>query len=54
MKKYAQIDKNNICFATANLTDDIAAGNPSLSLFLKNGFRIKYQCPKYVRVEISL
>lgn len=25
MKKYAQIDKNNICFATANLTDDIAA-----------------------------
>ena len=36
------------------LTDDIAAGNPSLPLFLKNGFRIKYQCPKYVRVEISL
>lgn len=23
MKKYAQIDKNNICFATANLDDEI-------------------------------
>ena len=22
MKKYAQIDENNICFATANLSDD--------------------------------
>lgn len=23
MKKYAQIDKNNICFATANINDDV-------------------------------
>ena len=23
MKKYAQIEKNNICFATANINDDV-------------------------------
>ena len=36
------------------LHDDIAAGNPSVSLFLKNGFSVDYQTSEIVMVKKKL